>query len=453
MHVQKTSVTPTHIKLQLQADPELLQLIKQQTLKRFQREMKLPGFRMGKVPAELVEKNADPQALQNEFLDNAMNRMYGQALTEENIRPVSQPDVTLTKFVPFTTLEFDAEVDVVGEIKLPDYTRISVPKKSVKVEKADIDEVLDNLRLRAADKKEVERAAKEKDEVWIDFAGRDAGTGKPIQGADGKDYPLVLGSNTFIPGFEAHLMGAKAGEKREFTIEFPANYGVKSLQGRKATFEATVTKVNEVVLPKIDDSFAASVGPFKTAEELKSDIRSQLISEREYQNSREYESELLAKITEKSDVAVPDALIEEELNRLEQEERQNLIYRGQTWEEHLEAEGVDEAQHRAQNRSGAEQRVRAGLVLAEIAEKEKIEVMPEEFEMHLQMSKGQYKDEAMRAELDKPENRRELASRLLSEKTIQLLVGFADKAAPKSGAGAGSSTNKAANGKTTKPKG
>lgn len=429
MQVQKSNVSPTRIKFQLQADQELLSEVKKQTLKRLQREVKLPGFRAGKVPAELIEKNVDQQTLQSEFLDAAMNRMYGQALTQENIRPVSQPQVNLTKFVPFTTLEFDAEVDAVGEIKLPDYTKITVPKKQVTVEDKDVDEVLQNLQLRAADKKEVTRAAKDTDEVWIDFAGRDAATGEPIQGADGKEYPLVLGSNTFIPGFEAHLLGAKPGEEREFDIEFPKDYGVKALQKRKVTFKVTVTKVSEVILPKIDDEFAAGIGPFKSADDLKADIRTQLLSEREQQNEREYESDLLTKITEKSEVAVPDALIEEELNRLEQEERQNLTYRGQTWQEHLDAEGVTEEQHRAQNRPGAEQRVRAGLVLAEIAEQEKIEVTPEEFEMHLQLSKGQYKDEAMQAELDKPENRRELASRMLSEKTIQTLVGYAQKAA------------------------
>ncbi|HEX8226507.1 MAG TPA: trigger factor [Candidatus Saccharimonadales bacterium] len=426
MQAHKTQLTDTRIKLTLEADQELLEEVRTATLKRLKREVKIPGFRAGKVPLELVEKNLNQQVLQQEFLDAALNRMYGTALTEQRIRPVSQPQVNIKKFVPFTTLEFEAELDVIGDVVLPDYTKVSLPKKAVNVGDMDVDEVIQNLRLRMAEKQPVERAAKVKDEVWIDFEGRDAKTDEPIKGGDGKDYPLVLGSNTFIPGFEDKLIGVKPGEEREFTLEFPKEYGVQALQGRNVTFKVTATKVNEVVLPKEDDAFAAKAGPFKSLDELKSDVRKQITSEREYQNDRDYESELLSKITDQSTVAVPDSLIEEELTRLEQEERQNVTYRGQTWEEHLAEEGVSEEQHRAKNRPGAELRVKAGLVLAEIAEKEQVEVQPDELAMRTQLLKGQYQDPAMQSELDKPENRRELASRMLSEKTIAQISAYAE---------------------------
>ncbi len=427
MQAHKTQLSDTRIKLILEADQQLLDDVRRETLLRLKRDVKIPGFRTGKVPLELIEKSVNQQTLQSEFLDAALNRMYGAALQEQNVRPVAQPQVNIKKFVPFTTLEFEAEIEVIGAIKLPDYTKVSVPKKPVKITDKDVDAVVENLRSRMAEKKLIERAAKDGDEVIIDFAGRDTKTDEPIQGADGKDYPLTLGSDTFIPGFEKHISGAKAGEEREFALKFPKDYGVAALQERDVTFVVSVKSVNEVVLPKTDDAFASKAGPFKTLEELRTDIRKQVTSEREYQNDRDFESELLSKITELSSVAVPDQLIDEEQTRLEQEERQNITYRGQTWEEHLADEGVTEEEHHARNRPGAELRVRAGLVLAEIAEKEKIEVTPEEFEMRLQLLKGQYQDPAMRAELDKPENRRELASRLLSEQTIAKLVGYASK--------------------------
>ncbi len=431
MQVHKTNVDQTTIKLILEADQELLEETKKQVLQRLRRTVKVSGFRAGKVPFELVEKNVDQQALQSEFLDAALNRMYGAALAEHNIRPVSQPQVSIRKFVPFTTLEFEAELQAIGDVKLPDYTKIRVARKDVKIIDKDVDEVIENLRLRAAEKLDVDRAAQEKDEIWIDFTGRDAKTNEPIKGGDGKDYPLALGSNTFIPGFEAHLIGAKPGEVREFTLNFPKDYGVKALQGRKVTFSVTVTKVQQVTLPTIDDDFAAKVGPFQSVKDLKKDIKSQITNDRAYQADREYESDLLSKITEQSKVAVPDLLIEEELNRIEQEERQNVVYRGQTWDEHLAAEGVSDEEHRAKNKPAAELRVRAGLVLAEIAEKENIEVTTEEFEMRRQLLRGQYQDPSMQTELDKPENKRELASRMLSEKTIAKLVEYAE---PKSSA-------------------
>jgi trigger factor len=424
MQVQKTTTSPTTIKLTIEADQGLLEDTREQVLRRLSRNVKLQGFRAGKAPLSLVEKSIDQNQYQQEFIDAALNRMYSQALIDEKIRPVSQPSVNLKKFVPFTTLEFEAEVEAIGDVKLPDYTKVKLEKKSVTVAAKDVEEVIENLRTRMAEKTEVDRASKDADEVWINFEGRDAKTNEPIKGADGKDYPLVLGSNTFIPGFEPNLVGMKPGEEKEFTLTFPKDYGVQALQGRKVTFKTTVTKVNEVSKPKVDDEFAAKVGPFKTAAELKADVKKQLTAEREQQNDRDYESELLSKITEKAELAVPKALVDEEIERLEREERQNIAYRGQTWQEHLAEEGVSEEEHRERNRPGAEMRVKAGLVLAEIAEKEKIEVTPEELQMRLQMMKGQYTDPAMQAELDKPENQRELASRIMSEKTIDKLVGY-----------------------------
>lgn len=425
MQVHKSQLTPTTIRLSIEADQELLEEVRTQVLSRLARTVNLQGFRKGRAPLAMVEKSVDQQAYQSEFIDAALNRMYSGALVEQKVRPVAQPKVEIKKFVPFTTLEFDAEVEAIGDVKLPDYTRIKLEKKPVEITAKDVDAVLENLKIRMAEKKEVDRASQDGDEVWIDFEGRDAKTDEPIKGGDGKDYPLVLGSNTFIPGFEPNLVGMKAGEEKEFTLDFPKDYGVAALRGKKVTFNAKVTKVSEVVKPKVDDDFAAKAGPFKSAAELKSDIKKQITAEREQQNDQEYESDLLSKITEQADVAVPAALVDEELTRLEREERQNIAYRGQTWQEHLAEEGVSEEEHREKNRPGAEMRVKAGLVLAEIAEKEQVEVTPEELQMRIQFMKGQYQDEAMRAELDKPENQREIASRIMSEKTIDKLVRYA----------------------------
>lgn len=426
MHVKKESLTPTSVSLVVTADQSELDAAKASVLTKLSKSSVTPqGFRKGKAPLALIEKQLNPELLQSEFLEEAINRLYADAVEQENIRPVANPEVNIVKFVPFTTLEFKADVEAVGEITLPDYTKIKLAKKPVTVTAEDVTKVLEDLKVRAAEHEDVDRAAKDGDQVILDFAGTDAKSGEAIEGADGKAYPLIIGSNTFIPGFEPHLIGMKAGEEKTFDITFPKDYGVAALQSRKVAFVVTAQKVQKVVAPKLDDAFAAKVGPFKTLAELKDDIKRQLKAEKEQQADAEYQNELLQKIAEKSKVEVPKVLVDEEIERQERQERQNLIYRGQTWEEHLKAEGQTEESHREKNRPMAELNVKAGLVLSEIATKERIAITPDEFQLRIQLLKGQYPDPQMQAELDKPDNRRDIMSRMLTEKTIAKLTEYA----------------------------
>ena len=425
MQVTKKNLNDTTVQLAVVADVELLAQTKEAALRALARDVRLPGFRQGKAPLNLIEKNVNPTTLQTEFLDRVLNQLYVAAIDAERLRPVAQPKVSVKKFVPFTTLEVEFETEAVGDVKLPDYKKIKLAKTPATVTAKDVDKVVAQLRARAGERQETDRAAKEGDEVTIDFTGTDAKTGEPVQGADGKAYPLVLGSNSFIPGFEPELVGLKAGGDKTFVITFPKDYGVSALQNRKVQFAVHVQKVSEVQEPKLDDAFAAKVGPFKTMTELKQDIKKQLEAEKQTQADRDFESQLLEQIADKTSVAIPQALIDEEIDRLEAGEKQNLAYRGQTWQEHLKDEGVTEAEHREQKRPAAERRIKAGLTLGEIAEAEGLTVTPEELEIRLQLLKGQYQDKQMQAELDKPENRRDIASRLLTEKTLQKLTAYA----------------------------
>jgi len=425
MHVQTEQINPTRIKLTITADTELLHAVKDEVVTLLGQNVKLQGFRAGKAPKHLIEKAIDPNTLQTEFLEQAVNRAYVNALQTEKVRPAAQPEIVIQKFVPFETLQFSAELDAVGEIKLADYKKIKLAPKPVEIKKEQIDSVLADLQGRIADKVDVDRAVKSGDQATIDFAGVDAKTKEPIQGADGKAYPLLVGSNSFIPGFEDEVIGVKAGETKEFEITFPADYGVQALQKKKVIFTITVQSVQEVQQPKLDDDFAAKVGPFKTMAELKADIKKQLTSEAEVQNRRNFENELIETIANKSKVDVPKAMIDEEVMRLEEEEKRNLVYRGQTWQEHLDEEGTTEEEHRAKNREPAEGRVKAGLVLGEIADKEDIQVTEDELEIRLMQLRSQYTDAAMQAELDKPENKRDIVNRIISEKTIAKLTEYA----------------------------
>jgi len=426
MQVTRTDQSPTKVTLAIEASTADLAPIKKHVLSHFIDQVKVPGFREGRAPLNMVEKHISPERLNSEFLEHAINEFFQQAVRAEKLRPVGQPDVQLKKFVPYTTLGFEATLEVIGAVKVANYKAIKLAKPQVSVSAADVNSVLKSLQERAAERQEVKRAAKDGDEVVIDFAGKDQAD-EPVAGAEGKDYPLILGSKSFIPGFEENVIGLKAGESKDFLITFPKDYGVAALQSKKVTFALTAKKVSELVEPKLDDAFAAKAGPFKALAELKADIKKQALSEKQYQADQQYQNELIKKVADKSSVDVPAGLIEEQVEFMEQEEKRNLTYRGQTWTEHLKSEGITQEQHRERQRPDAEARVKAGLVLSEISELEGLDVTPEEVDIRIQILKAQYQDPAMQAELDKPENRRDVAARMLTEKTIQKLVEYSSK--------------------------
>ncbi len=420
MRVTRQNNSPTNIKLTVAGEGPDLEPIRHHVISHFRRSVRVPGFRAGKAPDNLVEQHVNQQAFLDEFMEHALNELYRRAVDQENIRPVSTPNVQLKKFVPYSSLEFEAETEILAPVKLPNYKSIKLAKKKIEIIAKDVNDVIKSLQTRLSERVDTDSAAKEGDEVMIDFAG--TGTdGEKISGADGKDYPLILGSKSFIPGFEDHLIGAKNGETKVFDVTFPKDYGVAALQDRQVAFKVDVKKVQQLKEPKADDELAKKAGPFKTLAELKEDIKKQLKTERQQQADTDYNNELVRKIADKTEVEIPDSLVQEEIQRLEDQEKQNLIYRGQTWQEHLSEEGVSEEEHRKQKFPEAKERVKVGLILSEIAVHEGISVTPDELEIRLQMLKGQYQDPQMQAELDKPSNRRDIEARLLTEKTLTLL--------------------------------
>lgn len=421
MHITRTDLTKTKVKLTISAEESELTPIKDGVVARLGSNVKLPGFRNGKAPAAMIEKAIDQNLLQGDFLDEAMTQLYAKATVEEDIRPVTRPNVTVKKFVPFSQLEFEVETDIIGKITLPDYKKISVPSEPVKISEKDVNEVVSSLQTRLAEKVPVKRAAKNKDEAVIDFKGADA-KGEPIPNADGTDYPLVLGSNAFIPGFEDNVVGMKPGDEKSFEIAFPQDYGAKTLAGTKVTFTVTLKVLNEMKEPALDDEFAAKVGPFKTLNELKADIKKQLTAEREQEAQANRQEAILKEISKKTKVEIPEALIEQQVTYNLDELRRNLTYRGQTFQEFLENEGKTEDEYKKEIEPQATEQLKASLILSEIAELEKFSVEPDELKIRIQALKGQYNDPQMQAELDKPENQRDIASRMLSEKVMAFLT-------------------------------
>lgn len=412
--------TKTRMQLSVTLDAKDLAEVKPLTLARMAQKLKIPGFRKGKVPAALAEKHLLSNAVADQVAEDAASKFVVIALESEKIQVLERPSADVVKYVPNELLELKAEADILPEMKLGDYKKVSVKKDKVTTTDKELTDVLENLQRQQAEKKTVDRAAKKGDEVWINFDGTDK-DGKPVPGASGKDYPLALGSDTFIPGFEPALVGKKASDEFELPLTFPKDYHHKALAGAKVTFKVKVNKVSEVMLPEVDDMFAAKSGDFASVKALKDDIKRELVARKEHEANEAYKNALIDAVLAKSDIPVPQILAKDQLASLERDMQQNLLYRGLTLEGYLEEQKLTKEQWvEKELRPTAEKRVQTGLLLAELSKAEKIEVTQGELNARLKEMLKQYPN--MREQLNTPEARRDIANRTLTEKTIDRLA-------------------------------
>jgi len=423
MQITLDKITPTKAKLIIAGDLVELKKAHTQAVKKLGANIKVPGFRQGKAPDNLSEKYLDPNTLAQESLEIAINDLYTNALIKEQLRPVNNPKIELKSYVPLEKLDFEAEVDIIGEIKLAKYIGLSIPKEQIKVTAKDINEVLDKLRTQVATREESLQAAKNNNEVVIDFSGVDTQTNQPIAGAQGQDYPLTLGSNTFIPGFEEQLVGTNKDDTKDFVITFPSDYGVASLQNKKVKFSVKIKQINQIILPKIDDQFAKLVGNFTTLEQLKEDIKKELKKTKQEEALTKQQNSIVEILVNKTSAEIPTVLIDDEKDRIDAEQRQNATYRGLTWQEYLQQSNLDQETYLKNINQQAELRVKTGLVLGAIANSENLSISKTELNQKIAELKEQYKnDRQMQQELNNPNNIQDINNRLLVEKTVNKLV-------------------------------
>lgn len=423
------NLSDTKINISVTLDAPELQKAKQLALKHLAQHAKVPGFRAGKVPANIAEKNLDPLRVANETTEHAINIALNDIVTTENIRVLDRPQIDIKEFKPYESMEFEAEIEILPEITLGDYKKLKVKRESTKPTKAEIDGVIEQMQKQFAEKKEVMREAKEGDEAIINFEGRGA-KGELVDGAKGDNYPLVLGSNTFIPGFEEGIIGHKAGDEFELKLTFPKDYHAEALKGAKVTFKTTLVKLNEVVLPKVDEKLAAKVGPFKTVEEMRADAERELAAQKERVAEEKLKDDLVGALVEVSKIPVPELLVEDQMKSIEQDTMQNLMYRGITPEDYMKSQGYKDHEqwHEKEFKTAAERRVKAGLALAELSKVENIQVPQSELEARHNAMLDQYKNSPeIQKQLDTPEARRDLANRVLTEKTVDRLIELNNK--------------------------
>ena len=424
MIVTKKEISDTAISLYIVAEDSDMKKIKAQVVAQLSQDLKISGFRPGKAPQSIAERNIDSKRLETEFVEVLVNDLYKQTVISKELRPVEPPKVTINKFVPYSTLEFTSEVSVLGKVKLGNYKSIKLSKRPTEITESEIKQTVGQLLAREAKKQAVERASQKGDEVEIDFEGVDAKTKKLIPGTKSTKYPIILGSDSFIPGFESHLIGCKAGQEKEFVITFPTDYAVKSLQKRRVKFSVTVNEVRSVSVPALDNKIVEKFGPFKSVDDLMADIKRELTTEKKRAADQARHNELVTKVVESSAVTIPAVLIDNQVDFIEKNEVNRLIQQGQTWNEYLELEDLTEEAYRKNIRTQAEQQVKTGLVLGEIAIIENVAVKPEEVELQINMLKQQYNDEKISAELDKPEVRSDITDRLLVEKIVSKMMSY-----------------------------
>ena len=385
--------------------------------------VKVPGFRSGKVPASVAAKHVDPQALQEQLMDDAISKAVAEAFIAEKIQALERPTVDITKYVPGESLEFVAEVDVLPAVKLGDYKKLTAKAGKVSIDNSEIDEILGRMQTGLAEKQEVSRPAEVGDETLIDFVGKKGDVA--FDGGTGTDYTLKLGSNQFIPGFEEAIVGHSAGEQFDVDLAFPDDYHAKELAGEAVTFVVTLKKLIALELPAIDDELAKKAGPFESLKELKDDIKREVTAQKEKELGEKLRDDLISELIEKSTVPVPEILVEDQMRSIEQDFAQNLSYRGLDLDTYLTSNGFpnEEEWRKKEVKPAAERRTQAGLVLSELSKAEKIAATDEEIDEHVAIHRKQYESnpETLK-QFDTPEVRRDIANHFITEKTIERLV-------------------------------
>ena len=421
MKTKFKKLSDSRVEITVTLDAKDLEAAKEKAVEKLSKEIRVEGFRKGKVPAEVAKKFIPENDLNAETIDFAVRSTVIEAFKENEKSPLALPSVNVVKYVPDEMAEYTATADIIPEVVLGDYKKLGVKKSETKISAKDIDGVLNNLANSFAEKKVTKREAKLGDEVILDFVGKK--DKKAFEGGSAKDYKLLLGSKTFIPGFEEGIVGHGSGDKFELDITFPKDYGVKDLAGAKTVFEILVKQVNEVTKPEIDDELAKKCGPFKTLEELKKDIEKNLSTQSNHQNEEKYKNDLVDALVKKSKVPAPEILIDDQMRIIRDDITRNATAQGLSFEDYLEKAGETVENWEKEARKVAEQRVKASLALQTLAVKEKITVSDDLVNAKIAELKDVYKKspEAIKS-LKNPNVKMDIKNRMIIEETLNYLV-------------------------------
>jgi trigger factor len=426
-----TELPESRVRVEAEVAPVEVERRLEQAARRLANNLKIPGFRKGKVPPPVVMRRLGREYVMDETVRTFLSDWYIDALNESGIAPVGQPEINVGDSPDAgKPLSFTIEIGVRPKAKLGKYKGIEVGKREATAEPAAIDAEVERLRDRFATLDTVERAAELGDHVVMDYVGKLEGV--PFEGGEGHDQLLELGSGQLIPGFEEQLVGAKAGDERLVEVTFPEEYGAEHLSGKPATFEVTVSEIKAKSLPELNDDFASDAAGFDTLGELRDDIATRLKEFEEDNVKREFERDVLDAVAAGSELELPHQLVHARAHEVVEETVQQLSRQGISKEMYLQITGATEEDLANQAEEEAEQSLRRESVIAAVVEAEQIDPSDAEVLEALEPTAERNKTTADKLFEDLQKNgglvrvRRELAS----NKAVQLLVEEA-KAVPK----------------------
>ena len=349
-----------------------------QAVKRIAGQVNIPGFRKGKAPRKILEMNYGKEAIAEEAFELLAGRAYTEALRENEIIPVSEPEIDREQFEEGKDLIFKATVVKQPEVTLGDYKGLEVEKQDATVTDEQVEEQLNNIRSQQAKMvaAPADATVQKDDFATIDFKGFI--DGEAFDGGEGKSYPLQIGSGSFIPGFEDQLIGHKAGEDVTVTVSFPEDYFVAELAGKEAKFECHIHDIKRKELPELNDEFAKEASSYETIEELKKDLRTKMEEEASRRAIDTYNADLIQTAVKNATVEIPEVMIEDRVEQMIQELAMNMEGRGLKLDDYLKFSNKTIEDLRSEYKDSAAENVRADLVLDAIATAEGIEVTPDD---------------------------------------------------------------------------
>ncbi|WP_195945641.1 trigger factor [Paraclostridium bifermentans] len=382
----------------------------------------IPGFRKGKAPKQIIESQYGKGVFYNDAIDMLFPEIYPSALEELNIDPIDRPDLDIEEISKDNGLVMVVNVEVKPEFELGSYKGIEIAKPDYTVNEDEVTLRLDEMRNKASRLVDVEgRAIENGDNTVIDFEGFVDGVA--FEGGKGEDYSLVIGSNTFIPGFEEQLIGKNKGEEVEVNVEFPAEYHAENLAGKPATFKVVIKNVQSKELPELNDEFAADTTEFNTLEELKSDLKAKVEEEAKNRADAEMRNSLVEKISEGTEVEVPNAMVETQIDNMLMELNYQLQYQGLQLEQLLQMTGRSIEDLRNEKREEATKLVKSSLVLEAIAKAENVEVSEADVEAEVEKMAKMYNMEVEKIKsVMRPTDLEDIKGQLKIRKTIDSLV-------------------------------
>lgn len=337
-------------------------------------QVNIPGFRKGKAPRAIIEMHYGKEAVKQEAFEIVANKAYSEALDQEKLIPVSDPKVEESTFEEGKDMELTIKVTLKPEPELGEYKGLHVDKKEVEVTDEQVDAQIKDMMGRDAKMVVAEEGAviEKGDFAIIDFAG--TVDGEPFSGGEGKGYPLEVGSNSFIPGFEDQLVGLSKGDSTDVEVTFPEDYFVKDLAGKEAVFKVNIQDVKRKELPELNDEYVASKTDFKTVEELRANYKERMQKAAEANAKAEYEHELIDLAVANAKFSVPEIMIEDKISQMVEEMKMSLESRKMSLDMYMQYTGLDMAKIRENQRPVAEENVKTDLVLDAIAKAEDIQV-------------------------------------------------------------------------------